>query len=88
MFDLNAATQAHYVSSAVAALDTFPSRVGSPVFFQGSDLLGAAKLFVKGLGHFSLLKVKKKLMSALLVVSSMVVSLSLIEEPKRIICLI
>jgi hypothetical protein len=51
-------------------------------------LLGAAELFVEGLGHFSLLKVKKKLMSALLVKSSMVISLGLIEELNRIICLI
>ena len=71
MFDLNTATQAHHVSRAVTALDTFPTRVGGPVFLKGGDLLGAAELFVEGLGHFSLLKVKKKLMSALLVWSNM-----------------
>jgi hypothetical protein len=88
MFDLNTATKAHHVRGAVTTLDAFPTRVGRPVFLQSSDLLGAAELFVKGLGHFSLLKVKKKLMSALLVGSSMVISLSLIEELNLIICLI
>jgi hypothetical protein len=88
MFDLHAATQAHNVSCAVSAFDAFPTGVGGPVFLQSSDLLGAAELFVEGLGHFSLLKVKKKLMSALLVKSSMEISLGLIEELNRIICLI
>ena len=67
MFDLHASTKAHHVCSAVTALDTFPTRVSRPVFLKGRDLLGTAKLFVQGLGHGLLLKVKKEIRLSALV---------------------
>ncbi len=48
---LQAATQAHHVSGAVAALDTLPARVGGPVLLQGGDLLFTAQLRVQRVRH-------------------------------------
>ena len=41
--DLQRAAQAHHIGGAVAALDAFPTRVFSPVFFDGGNLLFAGE---------------------------------------------
>ncbi len=85
VFDLEGAAEPHDVGGAVTALDPLPAGVLRPVFFQGGDLLFTAQLLIEGLGHGHLQEVGETRRRC---VPSLETTVGLVEDPRKLLCLI